>query len=105
YLYRLLSTRPQDAVAVQLQGRQVQTSEAPAEVEQARTAFAEWAEQQEPGVTGLFAGYLALSQSYTSLVLDGPTGERNSYTLLPRVRVLCLAEDRRDLLVELAAAL
>src|SRR5690606_38999590 len=105
YLYRLLATRPQDAVAVQLQGRQAQASEAPAEVEQARTAFAEWAEQQEPGIAGLFAGYLALSQSYTSHVLDGPTGERNSYTLLPRVRVLCLAEDHTDLLVELAAAL
>jgi RHH-type proline utilization regulon transcriptional repressor/proline dehydrogenase/delta 1-pyrroline-5-carboxylate dehydrogenase len=37
--------------------------------------------------------------------LKGPTGERNVYTLVPRARVLCLAAQDHDLLVQLAALL
>ena len=32
-----------------------------------------------------------------TLTLPGPTGERNTYTLLPREAVLCIADDERDL--------
>lgn len=105
YLYRLLSTRPQDAVAQQLKGDNVHALGAPAELEKARAAFATWAAKDEPAVAALFAQYGELSQSYTSHVLTGPTGERNTYTLLPRERVLCLAEERSDLLAQLAATL
>lgn len=105
YLYRLLSTRPQDAVAQQLKGDNVHALGAPAELENARAAFATWAAKDEPAVAALFAQYGELSQSYTSHVLTGPTGERNTYTLLPRERVLCLAEERSDLLAQLAATL
>ena len=56
-------------------------------------------------MAALFQQYGELSQSYTSHVLTGPTGERNTYTLLPRERVLCLAEERSDLLAQLAATL
>ncbi|SIR97371.1 L-proline dehydrogenase /delta-1-pyrroline-5-carboxylate dehydrogenase [Aquipseudomonas alcaligenes] len=105
YLYRLLSTRPQDAVAQQLKGDNVHALGAPAELEKARAAFADWAAKQEPALASQFAQYLELSQSYTSHVLTGPTGERNTYTLLPRERVLCLAEERGDLLAQLAATL
>ena len=38
-------------------------------------------------------------------MLTGPTGERNSYSLLPREHVLCLADERSDLLAQLAAVL
>ncbi len=38
-------------------------------------------------------------------VLPGPTGERNTYSLLPRERVLCIAHDERDLLAQLASVL
>ena len=38
-------------------------------------------------------------------VLPGPTGERNSYALVPRSRVLCLGETRADLLEQLAVVL
>jgi RHH-type transcriptional regulator, proline utilization regulon repressor / proline dehydrogenase / delta 1-pyrroline-5-carboxylate dehydrogenase len=37
--------------------------------------------------------------------LPGPTGERNTYTVLPRARVLCLAGEEGDLLSQLAAVL
>ncbi|MFG0379447.1 trifunctional transcriptional regulator/proline dehydrogenase/L-glutamate gamma-semialdehyde dehydrogenase [Pseudomonas sp. zbq_18] len=105
YLYRLLSTRPQEAVAEQLKGDNVQALDVPAELAKARTAFAEWAAKQEPTVATLFEQYLGLTQSYSSHLLTGPTGERNSYTLLPRERVLGLADERSDLLAQLAATL
>jgi RHH-type proline utilization regulon transcriptional repressor/proline dehydrogenase/delta 1-pyrroline-5-carboxylate dehydrogenase len=38
-------------------------------------------------------------------VLPGPTGERNTYALVPRSRVLCLGASRADLLEELAVVL
>jgi RHH-type proline utilization regulon transcriptional repressor/proline dehydrogenase/delta 1-pyrroline-5-carboxylate dehydrogenase len=38
-------------------------------------------------------------------LLAGPTGERNSYAILPREHVLCLAEVEGDLLTQLAAVL
>ncbi|MNN32390.1 Bifunctional protein PutA [compost metagenome] len=39
------------------------------------------------------------------MTLPGPTGERNTYSLLPRERVLCLAQQEADLLTQLAAVL
>lgn len=105
YLYRLLSTRPQEAVAQYLQQAEVQTLPVPSELNKVRTAFAEWASKQEPGIAALFEQYRTLSQSYSSHTLTGPTGERNSYSLLPRERVLNLADERSDLLAQLAATL
>lgn len=40
-----------------------------------------------------------------TLTLTGPTGERNTYTLLPREAVLCIADDEDDLLFQLAVVL
>ncbi|GIZ11095.1 trifunctional transcriptional regulator/proline dehydrogenase/L-glutamate gamma-semialdehyde dehydrogenase [Pseudomonas sp. NCCP-436] len=105
YLYRLLSTRPQDAVARQLQDDEKEAVPVPTELEQARSAFAEWAGQHETAIAELFSRYCALSLSYSSRQLTGPTGERNSYTLLPREHVLNLADERSDLLAQLAATL
>ena len=105
YLYRLLSTRPQEAVAQYLQQAEVQALPVPAELDKVRSAFAEWAAKQEPAIAALFERYRALSQSYSSHTLTGPTGERNSYTLLPREQVLNLADERSDLLAQLAATL
>ncbi len=105
YLYRLLSTRPQGAVAAQLKGDNVQPLPRPAEQEKALHALGEWAAKQSPELVALCAQYAALAQSYTCHVLSGPTGERNTYSLLPRERVLGLAEERSDLLAQLAATL
>ncbi|MDH0099236.1 aldehyde dehydrogenase family protein, partial [Pseudomonas sp. GD04158] len=105
YLYRLLSTRPQEAVAQYLQQAEVQALPVPSELDKVRSAFADWASKQEPGIAALFEQYRTLSQSYSSHTLTGPTGERNSYSLLPRERVLNLADERSDLLAQLAATL
>ncbi|WP_160287972.1 trifunctional transcriptional regulator/proline dehydrogenase/L-glutamate gamma-semialdehyde dehydrogenase [Pseudomonas knackmussii] len=105
YLYRLLSTRPRDAVAQQLAGDAKQALERPAEQAKALQALRDWAGKQEPELAKLAAEFAELAQSYSCHVLTGPTGERNTYTLLPRERVLNLAEERADLLVQLAATL
>ncbi|MFS2126148.1 trifunctional transcriptional regulator/proline dehydrogenase/L-glutamate gamma-semialdehyde dehydrogenase [Pseudomonas sp. Pseusp97] len=103
YLYRLLSTRPQDAVANQLKGDGAQALPRPKDAQQALDALARWAGQKDAALASLLSGYGELAQSFTQQVLTGPTGERNTYTLLPREHVLCLAEDRADLLAQLAA--
>ncbi|MDF3935524.1 trifunctional transcriptional regulator/proline dehydrogenase/L-glutamate gamma-semialdehyde dehydrogenase [Pseudomonas citronellolis] len=105
YLFRLLSTRPRDAVARQLAGDSVQALPRPAEREKAVQALRDWAGKQEPELAKVADEFAAQAQSYRCHVLTGPTGERNTYTLLPRERVLNLAEERNDLLVQLAATL
>ncbi|MDN6860476.1 trifunctional transcriptional regulator/proline dehydrogenase/L-glutamate gamma-semialdehyde dehydrogenase [Pseudomonas sp. CAN2814] len=105
YLYRLLSTRPQDAVANQLKGDGAQALPRPKDAQQAVDALTKWAGQKDTALATLLGGYGELAQSFTQQVLTGPTGERNTYTLLPREHVLCLAEDRADLLAQLAAVL
>lgn len=105
YLYRLLSTRPQDAVANQLKGDGAQALPRPKDAQQAVDALAKWAGQKDAALATLLSSYGELAQSFTQQVLTGPTGERNTYTLLPREHVLCLAEDRADLLAQLAAVL
>ncbi len=39
-----------------------------------------------------------LAQTGTQRLLQGPTGERNSWTLAPRERVLCVADNEKDAL-------
>lgn len=103
YMYRLLATRPQDAVASQL--RQESGASQQAEVKPALQALRNWAAKQEKALVTLCDQYGELAQSGLTQALVGPTGERNTYSLLPRERVLCLAEDKADLLAQLAACL
>lgn len=105
YLYRLLSTRPRDAVAKQLAGDAKQRLARPAEQEKALQALRDWAGKHAADLATVAAEFAELAQSYSCHVLTGPTGERNTYSLLPRERVLNLAEERGDLLVQLAATL
>jgi len=102
YMYRLLATRPQDAVSLQLQDGEGQRPTTP---KPAFAALLEWARKQQPELAALAERYAALSASGLTQVLSGPTGERNTYSLLPRERVLCLADDSQDLLAQLAAVL
>jgi RHH-type proline utilization regulon transcriptional repressor/proline dehydrogenase/delta 1-pyrroline-5-carboxylate dehydrogenase len=109
YLYRLLSARPHDALLRALDFGGTQTPpevRRPAEQTKAAKLFKTWA--QDSGMTELVAlceRYAEQSQSGSTRLLNGPTGERNSYSLLPREYVLCLAEDEHDLLAQLAAVL
>ncbi|EMA4136649.1 trifunctional transcriptional regulator/proline dehydrogenase/L-glutamate gamma-semialdehyde dehydrogenase [Cronobacter turicensis] len=105
YLYRLLASRPEAAVQTTLErhdARYAQDAQVKALITRPHQALTEWAAGR-PELKALCEHYLALSQSGVQRTLPGPTGERNTYTLLPRERVLCLADNEQDLLVQLAA--
>ncbi|EOL9008152.1 trifunctional transcriptional regulator/proline dehydrogenase/L-glutamate gamma-semialdehyde dehydrogenase [Cronobacter sakazakii] len=106
YLYRLLASRPDAAVQTTLErhdARYAQDAQVKTLITRPHQALTEWAAGR-PELKALCEHYLALSQSGVQRTLPGPTGERNTYTLLPRERVLCLADNEQDLLVQLAAA-
>jgi len=109
YLYRLLSTRPTDAI-----GRHFQQQDGDGKPD--RTLHEQlikplhslkaWAESnQQADLAALCSQFAGQSQSGIARLLPGPTGERNSYTILPREHVLCLADNEADLLAQLAAVL
>jgi len=109
YLYRLLSSRPDDAVLHTLTR---QDAELPAEnsgrnlLLTSHQAFNQWAtEQQQSALLANSQRYGELAQGGVVRPLTGPTGERNTYALLPRERVLCLADDSADALIQLSAVL
>jgi len=109
YLYRLLSTRPDDAIARSFQ-RVDQASTPDVRLRDAMgkplQALQAWAGSHQHGdLAETCARFAVESQSGVTRSLVGPTGERNSYAILPREHVLCLAETEADLLVQLAAVL
>jgi RHH-type proline utilization regulon transcriptional repressor/proline dehydrogenase/delta 1-pyrroline-5-carboxylate dehydrogenase len=58
-----------------------------------------------PELNPLFDRLAAFSPAGASVVLPGPTGERNTYSVLPRRAILCLASDDRDLMTQVATVL
>ena len=105
YLYRLLSSRPDGALRVTLD-RQDGTLPVDAALRPgllaAHQALTEWA-KAKPALAALCAHYAELGQGGTVRLLPGPTGERNTFALLPREHVLCLADNEEDALIQLAA--
>jgi RHH-type proline utilization regulon transcriptional repressor/proline dehydrogenase/delta 1-pyrroline-5-carboxylate dehydrogenase len=100
YLYRLLTRCPGQAASNQLMA----ISE-PAQARsggQALQALAQWGGADLAMACQYFA---ARTLSGRSMVLAGPTGEKNLYLLMPRSAVLCLASSDADRLVQLAAVL
>jgi RHH-type proline utilization regulon transcriptional repressor/proline dehydrogenase/delta 1-pyrroline-5-carboxylate dehydrogenase len=107
YLYRLLSSRPDDLLDRALQA----AGGSPCPVEPASDAGAldallDWL----PGagfaaIRALAARLRERSRAGHGRLLDGPTGERNAYRLAPRETVLCLAETDAARLAQLAAVL
>ena len=67
----------------------------------AHRALSSWA-ADKPQLASVCQRYGELAQGGTLRQLTGPTGERNSYALLPRERVLCLADNDEDRLPQLA---
>eukprot|EP01132_Coremiostelium_polycephalum_P019261 gene19261-22914_t len=109
YLYRLLSTRPTDAIEQSfvrgdaLAAPDVRLRDA---MSKPLTALKAWADSNKlSDLSALCVQFAAQSQSGITRQLAGPTGERNSYAILPREHVLCLAEVEGDLLTQLAAVL
>ncbi|HKS35452.1 MAG TPA: trifunctional transcriptional regulator/proline dehydrogenase/L-glutamate gamma-semialdehyde dehydrogenase, partial [Enterobacteriaceae bacterium] len=107
YLYRLLGSQPDNASLATL-ARQDAVRPVDAQLKtqllQPLDALTRWAEGR-PGLQDLCQQFAERSQSGTQRLLPGPTGERNSWTLMPRERVLCIADNEDDALVQLAAVL
>jgi RHH-type proline utilization regulon transcriptional repressor/proline dehydrogenase/delta 1-pyrroline-5-carboxylate dehydrogenase len=105
YLYRLLSRRPDEVIARVIagdDGRDATSHEVPP----ALSALQHWAAaNNRADLAALSSRFGTEARTEASRVLRGPTGERDVYTLLPRDAVLCLADDERDRLVQLAAVL
>ena len=108
YLYRLLSSRPPFAVQQTLlrQDRDLplDTSVRDALLAPHR-ALQQWAtrSQQPAAFIDVCTRFAESSQGGTLRTLPGPTGERNTYALLPRERILALADNQADALLQLAA--
>ena len=109
YLYRLLSTRPSDAIEQSFARADAETAPDVRLRDAMRkplTALQAWAASQKLNdLSALCVKFAEQSQSGITRVLAGPTGERNSYAILPREHVLCLADSESDLLTQLAAVL
>lgn len=109
YLLRLLSTCPQDAMRTAMQLTAGAGTEVDTDARRALLApfdaLTEWARQQSPELAALCERLAAASATGATATLPGPTGERNTYTLLPREAVLCVAADPADWLRQLAAVL
>lgn len=104
YLYRLLASAPTDAAKRSLAHYQPHsTADQPSDSASIQ-ALQHWAESQddEP-LAKLCAEYRANTVTNRIALLLGPTGERNTYQLLPRSRILCLATEEQDRLCQLAA--
>ncbi len=109
YLYRLLSTRPADAIARHFQADDARSkADTTLRDQQLKTltTLKTWAaSSQMNDLVALCEQFAEQSQSGITRVLPGPTGERNTYSVLPREHVLCLADNEADLLAQLAAVL
>ncbi|MBT1536352.1 trifunctional transcriptional regulator/proline dehydrogenase/L-glutamate gamma-semialdehyde dehydrogenase [Ralstonia solanacearum] len=109
YLLRLLSTCPQDAMRAALAltagaGTDIETDERRALLAPF-DALHDWARKQSPELAAQCDRLAAATATGAVLTLPGPTGERNTYMLLPRDAVLCVAADPADWLRQLAAVL
>jgi RHH-type transcriptional regulator, proline utilization regulon repressor / proline dehydrogenase / delta 1-pyrroline-5-carboxylate dehydrogenase len=102
YLYRLLSHKPNDVLSRVLQ--QETTIDSSREGDTAFQALASWAALHDGRLLEV-CKRLAYEARCATLDLPGPTGELNTYSLVPRHAVLCLASGNDDLLVQLAAVL
>ncbi|MDU1106819.1 MAG: L-glutamate gamma-semialdehyde dehydrogenase, partial [Enterobacter sp.] len=107
YLYRLLANRPENALGVTLARQDADypvDAQLKAVLTQPLEALISWAEKR-PELRAVAQQYGELAQAGTQRLLPGPTGERNTWTLMPRERVLCVADNEQDALVQLAAAM
>ena len=104
YTRRLLSAAPVASIAA-LDG-DLESTALPADRLNALHALRTWfARRGETELAVCCDELAATSVAHLTAALPGPTGERNTYTLVPREAVLCIATDRGDLLFQLACVL
>ena len=109
YLYRLLSSSPPDAAIEELRAldedglrdslKSFHPRLAPFE------ALRKWTQSSAPELGLVCDRLAAYSPSGANVLLPGPTGERNTFTTLPRQAVLCVSNEDRDLMMQLAVVL
>ncbi|WP_250514273.1 trifunctional transcriptional regulator/proline dehydrogenase/L-glutamate gamma-semialdehyde dehydrogenase [Caballeronia sp. INDeC2] len=106
YLQRLLAKRPTGlpkSLASTLVVDQSASKDTPAA---ALTALRDWAiGERDPQTAARCDGYLQHVMAGATAVLNGPTGERNTYTLGARGTVLCVAATASGARAQLAAVL
>ncbi|MGH8354699.1 MAG: bifunctional proline dehydrogenase/L-glutamate gamma-semialdehyde dehydrogenase PutA, partial [Pseudomonas sp.] len=108
YMYRLLSARPEDAIVRSFEQQDAATPDTRLREALAKPLLSlkKWAvSHAEEALAALCNEFAEQSQSGVSRTLTGPTGERNTYSLVPRKQVLCLADNDADRLTQLAAVL
>jgi RHH-type proline utilization regulon transcriptional repressor/proline dehydrogenase/delta 1-pyrroline-5-carboxylate dehydrogenase len=107
YMYRLLSKSPAGAALAELNAAAEVCDESPLQVRHfdALEVLRDWAMRSMPDLAVLCDRMASLSPAGSTVTLPGPTGESNSYTVLPREAILCLASTERDLLAQLALVL
>jgi delta 1-pyrroline-5-carboxylate dehydrogenase len=106
YLYRLLASRPETAIKQTLSRHDARfplDAQLKPSLIQPLDALTQWAEDK-PALQAICQRFGELAQTGIQRVLPGPTGERNTWTLLPRESVLCMADNAEDSLTQLAAA-
>jgi RHH-type proline utilization regulon transcriptional repressor/proline dehydrogenase/delta 1-pyrroline-5-carboxylate dehydrogenase len=109
YLYRLLAQSPADAAIEELRAldeaglaatlRRYQPTLKPFD------SLRHWARTAYPDLATHCDRLAAFSPTGAKVLLPGPTGERNTYSVLPRRAIACVASDARDYLSQLAAVL
>jgi RHH-type proline utilization regulon transcriptional repressor/proline dehydrogenase/delta 1-pyrroline-5-carboxylate dehydrogenase len=106
YLQRLLAKRPTGlpkSLESSLTADQAATKDTPAA---ALTALRDWAiGERDPQTAARCDGYLQHVMAGATAVLNGPTGERNTYTLGARGTVLCVAATESGARAQFAAVL
>jgi len=123
YLARLLAQKPRDVLGQALGGNgcattpevdsthmpttpSAKTTNATKMVSAPLRALLDWLQAQDPAAAEACRNMLALrTHAGGEVELPGPTGERNVYRLVPRSRVLCLAQNPQDVWLQLAAVL
>jgi RHH-type transcriptional regulator, proline utilization regulon repressor / proline dehydrogenase / delta 1-pyrroline-5-carboxylate dehydrogenase len=108
YQYRLLSSRPADAMrrALEWTDRQQDPRNQPQLMAGALLDLHAWANSQgRAELAQACQDHAATACSQANVQLPGATGEDNRYSLQPRAQVLCLASNDDDLLLQLAALL
>ncbi|PEH72681.1 trifunctional transcriptional regulator/proline dehydrogenase/L-glutamate gamma-semialdehyde dehydrogenase [Edwardsiella tarda] len=103
YLYRLLARSPENVLACAAAPTTAQADDDRAEVASPLQALSDWAADR-PALQILCQRYA--DQCLTApRLLSGPTGERNTLIFVPRERVLCMASNEGDALIQLAAVM
>ena len=105
YLYRLLAHRSEKGPFTHQGSQPPIVMPVRDQWQSTYQALTQWIDSFYPELNPVCAQFAKQNQSGTTRLLPGSTGERNSYSLLPRECVLCLADNEPDLLTQLAAVI